>query len=53
MCYKEKAEQAQQRPGNKTTINKTTIHPAEDNRKKQCRPNETKLYRDTPLQKTQ
>ena len=37
MCYKEKAEQAQEHPGIKTTIN-----PAEDNRTKQCRPNETK-----------
>ena len=35
-CYTEKAEQAQQHPGSKTTIN-----PAGDNRKKQCRPNET------------
>ena len=31
------AEQAQQHPGVKTAIN-----PAEDNRKKQCKPNETK-----------
>ena len=37
VCYTEKAEQAQQHPGSKTTIN-----PAEDNRKKQCRPDETK-----------
>ena len=36
-CYMEKAEQAQQHPGTRTTIN-----PAEDSRKKQCRPNETK-----------
>ena len=37
VCYTDQAEQAQQHPGIKTTIN-----PAEDNRKKQCRPNETK-----------
>ena len=37
LCYTEKAEQAQQHPGIKTIIN-----PAEDNRKKQCRPNDTK-----------
>ena len=35
--YTEKAEQAQQHPGINTASN-----PAEDNRKKQCRPNETK-----------
>ena len=34
VCYTEKAEQAQQHPGTKATIN-----PAEDNRKEQCRPN--------------
>ena len=34
--HTEKAEPAQQPPGLQTTIN-----PAEDNRKKQCRPNET------------
>ena len=37
LCYTEKAEQAQQHPGIKTTSK-----PAEDNREKQCRPNETK-----------
>ena len=37
VCYTEKAEQAQQHPGTKTTIN-----PGEDNRKKQCKPNQTK-----------
>ena len=37
LCYTEKAEQAQQQPGTKTTIN-----PAQVNRKKQCGPNETK-----------
>ena len=36
-CYTEKAEQDQQHPGIKTTIN-----PAEESREKQCRPNETK-----------
>ena len=36
-CYTEKAEQAQQHPGTKTTSN-----PAEDNRTKQYKPNETK-----------
>ena len=35
-CYAEKAEQAQQQPGIKATIN-----PAEDNCKKQCKPNKT------------
>ena len=33
LCYTEKAEEAQQHPGTKTTINT-----AEDNRKKQCKP---------------
>ena len=50
-CYTEKAEQARQQPGIETTI-----HPAEDNRKKQRRPNrpnQAKLQRDTPSQKTQ
>ena len=37
ICYAEKAEQAQQHTGIKTTSN-----PAEDHRKKQCRPNEIK-----------
>ena len=36
VCYTEKAEEAQQHPGTKSTIN-----PAEDNCKKQCGPNET------------
>ena len=35
--YTEKTEYAQKHPGVKTTIN-----PAEDNRRKQCKPNETK-----------
>ena len=39
LCDAEKAEQAQQHPGTKTTINL-----AEDNRKKQCKPNEPKPY---------
>ena len=34
--YMEKAEQSEQHLGIKTTIN-----PAEDNRKKQCKPNQT------------
>ena len=37
VCYTEKAEQGQQHPGNKTAIT-----PADYNRKKQCRPNDTK-----------
>ena len=36
-CYTGNAEQAKQHPGPKTTVN-----PAQDNRKKQCRTNETK-----------
>ena len=36
VCHMEKAEYAQQHPGTKTTIN-----PAEDNRKKQCKPDKT------------
>ena len=41
--YPEKAEYAQLHPGTKTAID-----PAEDNRKKQCKPNET-LVKDTIL----
>ena len=36
-CYAEKAEQAQQHPGTKTKIN-----PADETRKKQCKPKEAK-----------
>ena len=39
MCYTEKVERAQQHPGPKTTVN-----PAQDNRKKQCKPNKTKPH---------
>ena len=46
LCYTEKEEYAQQHLGTKTT---TT--PAKDNRKKQCKPNETTLPHVYPRKK--
>ena len=50
MRYTAKAEEGQQHPGFKTTIN-----PAEVNRKTQCKPNETKPNSNVihPRKKTQ